>query len=81
MPTIASFYGILIHMNYDDHAPPHFHARYGGARALVRLSDGAIIAGELPPTAAQMVRRWLWRESRNCRIIGSVPLRISLWKK
>jgi len=25
-------------------------------RALVRLSDGAIIAGELPPLAARMVR-------------------------
>lgn len=58
MPTIAWFYGILIQMHYDDHAPPHFHARYGEARALVRLSDGAIIAGELPPTAAQLVRQW-----------------------
>ena len=58
MPTIAWFYGISIQMNYDDHPPPHFHARYGGARALVRLSDGAIIAGELPPTAAQLVRQW-----------------------
>ena len=58
MPTIAWFYGILIQMHYDDHAPPHFHARYGGAKAMVRLSDGAIISGELPPTAARMVRQW-----------------------
>jgi hypothetical protein len=94
MPTIAWFYGILIQMHYDDHAPPHFHARYGGAKAMVGLSDGAIIAGELPPTAARMVRQWarqwalsvgsvsgIWRESRNCRIIGSVPLCTCLWKK
>ena len=45
-------------MHYDDHGPPHFHARYGGAKAMVRLSDGEIIAGELPPTAARMVRQW-----------------------
>ncbi|MBM3392831.1 MAG: DUF4160 domain-containing protein [Betaproteobacteria bacterium] len=33
MPTISSFYGILILMYWDDHAPPHFHARYGGEEA------------------------------------------------
>ncbi len=58
MPTIAFFYGIAIQMNYNDHNPPHFHARYGRAKALVRLSDGAIIAGELPPTASRMVESW-----------------------
>jgi hypothetical protein len=58
MPTIARFYGIAIQMYFDDHSPPHFHARYGRARALVRISDGAIISGELPPTAARLVRNW-----------------------
>jgi hypothetical protein len=24
MPTISMFYGILIKMFFDDHAPPHF---------------------------------------------------------
>jgi Domain of unknown function (DUF4160) len=28
MPTISMFYGILIKMFFDDHAPPHFHAEY-----------------------------------------------------
>ena len=58
MPTIAYFYGIMIQMFYDDHQPPHFHARYGDAKAIVRLSDGEIIAGELPPTTTRMVRQW-----------------------
>ena len=58
MPTIAWFYGILIQMHYDDHAPPHFHARYGGSKAMVRIADGTIMAGELPPTAARLVRQW-----------------------
>jgi len=58
MPTIAWFYGIAIQMFYDDHNPPHLHARYGRARALVRLADGEIIAGELPLTARRMVREW-----------------------
>jgi hypothetical protein len=25
MPTISTFYGILIQMFWRDHAPPHFH--------------------------------------------------------
>jgi hypothetical protein len=58
MPTIAWFYGIMIQMYYNDHEPAHFHARYGGAKAIVRLSDGEIISGESPPTAMRMVRQW-----------------------
>jgi len=26
MPTISAFYGIVIQMFWQDHAPPHFHA-------------------------------------------------------
>jgi hypothetical protein len=33
MPTISIFYGIVIQMFFDDHNPPHFHARYGRSRA------------------------------------------------
>ena len=58
MRTIAWCYGIMIQMYYDDHNPPHFHARYGPAKAIVRRSDGETIAGELPPTATRMVRQW-----------------------
>ena len=58
MPTIAWFYGIMIQMYYNDHEPPHFHARYGDAKAVVRLSDGEIISGELPPTATRLIRQW-----------------------
>jgi len=59
MPTIAWFYGIAIQMFYNDHNPPHLHARYGRARALVRISDGEIIAGELSSTARRLVREWI----------------------
>ena len=58
MPTVAYFYGIAISMYFDDHNPPHFHAKYGRAKALVRIADGEIIAGDLPPTARRMVRDW-----------------------
>ena len=59
MPTISWFYGIAIQMFYNDHNPPHLHARYGRAKAVVKLSDGEIIAGELPPLATRLVREWV----------------------
>ena len=58
MPIVAQFYGIVIAMFYDDHNPPHFHARYGQARALMRIEDGEILAGALPPMASRMVCDW-----------------------
>ena len=69
MPTIAYFYGIMIQMFYDDHQPPHFHARYGDAKALVRLSDGEIIAGEL---RSEPLRGW----SRQCVAFSGAKRRI-----
>ena len=58
MPTIANFYGISVQMYFDDHVPPHFHARYGRAKALIRIADGEIIAGELPPVARRLLKDW-----------------------
>ena len=75
MPTIAFFYGMAIQMFFNDHNPPHFHVRYGSAKALIRISDGRIMSGELPPTARRLVQDWAatrrieldenWRRARN----------------
>ncbi len=43
MPTISTFYGLVILMFWDDHNPPHFHARYSDSQALVSISDLQII--------------------------------------
>lgn len=59
MPRISSFYGIDIEMYFADHAPPHFHARYGGDEALIVIATGEIYAGALPNRAMRLVREWL----------------------
>jgi len=48
MPTISTFYGILIRMFFNDHAPPHFHARYGEFEATIEISSLEIIHGSYP---------------------------------
>lgn len=35
MPEISRFFGLVIQMYYDDHNPPHVHARYQGNKVLV----------------------------------------------
>ena len=37
------FYGIIIQMFWNDHAPPHFHARYGEHMALINIHTLEVI--------------------------------------
>ncbi|HEX9506226.1 MAG TPA: DUF4160 domain-containing protein [Acidimicrobiia bacterium] len=59
MPRLSEFYGIVIYMYWRDHPPAHFHAVYGEDEALVRIHDGAIIAGSIPHTARRLVEQWV----------------------
>ena len=58
MPTISSFYGVLIRMYWDDHAPPHFHASYGEDEALFDIATLATQRGALPRRATALVLEW-----------------------
>ena len=55
MPEIAHFYGIVIQMYFGDHPPPHFHAIYGGHKAVIDIETLVLIEGELPPRARGLV--------------------------
>jgi hypothetical protein len=58
VPEISRFYGILIAMFWDDHDPPHFHARYGEYRAAIEIGTLRILDGSLPPRALGLVAEW-----------------------
>ncbi len=58
MPEISRFLGIIIAMNYNDHAPPHFHVRYSGYKALMGIQSLALIEGRLPPRVLGLVTEW-----------------------
>jgi len=60
MPIISAFYGIIIRMYFKDmgqHHAPHFHASYGGAKAVFDL-DGNILVGNFPPKQTKYVVAW-----------------------
>jgi hypothetical protein len=58
MPTISAFYGILIRMFFNDHAPPHFHARYGEFEATIDIGTLEVLEGKLPQRALILTLEW-----------------------
>ncbi len=58
MPRISEFYGIVIAMYYDDHAPPHFHAYYAGGMAVFGIQPIQVLRGSLPRRARSLVFEW-----------------------
>ncbi len=58
MPEISRFLGIVIRMYYREHAPPHFHARYGEHEIVVEIESG-VVEGRFPPRALRHVHEWL----------------------
>ncbi len=58
MPTISMFYGILIQMFWNDHAPPHFHALYAEYEVLIDIGTLETIKGTMPRRALTLVLEW-----------------------
>lgn len=58
MPIISRFFGIMIIMYWNDHNPPHFHAKYADYDAIISI-DGRLIGGALPNRAMKLVLEWL----------------------
>jgi hypothetical protein len=77
MPTISRFLGITISMYFDDHQPPHFHARSGEFNAKIRTDTLELLVGDLPRRELRLVLAWAelhaselqdnWREPAQVR--------------
>ena len=58
MPEISRFFGIIIAVFYDDHNPPHIHARYGDQKVAIEIKTLRVLEGEIPPRALGLVMEW-----------------------
>ncbi|HVT29624.1 MAG TPA: DUF4160 domain-containing protein [Lacipirellulaceae bacterium] len=75
MPRISEFYGIVIERYWNEHNPPHFHARYAEYFAEIDIRTLKILDGWLPPKAKNLVVEWAslhrpellsrWQDARN----------------
>ena len=82
MPEISRFLGIVIYMLYDDHMPPHFHARYGEYEMSIELESG-VIKGRFPRRALSHVLEWCkqnkkelmldWKLARERKTLNKIP--------
>ena len=45
-------------MFFDEHNPPHFHARYGGDKASIDIDSLRVLEGSLPPRVLGLVIEW-----------------------
>ena len=59
MPEISRFYGIFITINFNDHNPPHFHARYGEQNGIFDIQSMKMLEGNLPKIAVKLVSKWI----------------------
>ncbi len=57
MPEISRFLGIIIFMNFNDHNPPHFHAKYGDYQITITIESG-VVEGKFPKRALSLVMEW-----------------------
>lgn len=58
MPEVSRFLGIVIAIYYQDHGPPHFHAKYGSDRAVFTINELQLMEGELPGRVTALVLEW-----------------------
>ena len=57
MPIVSRFLGIIIMMYWNEHNPPHFHAKYGEYKIIVHINSG-VIEGRFPKRALKLVMEW-----------------------
>ena len=58
MPEISRFFGISIYMYFNDHGPPHFHAKYNEYRGKITINDLRLIEGNLPRRVMAIILEW-----------------------
>jgi hypothetical protein len=58
MPVVSRFFGIAIVLYWEDHLPPHFHAKYSGDEAMVEIRTGQVLRGGLSTRALSLVNEW-----------------------
>ena len=58
MPVLSRFYGLVVYMNFREHGPPHFHARYQGDEVTVEIPSGRV-SGTMSKRALGMLFEWM----------------------
>lgn len=58
MPVISRFFGVIVAIYWNDHAPPHFHAKYSGDEGVIDIQTGKLIKGKLSDRTLKLIEEW-----------------------
>lgn len=83
MPVVSRFFGIAIAFYWEDHLPPHFHAKYSGDEAQIEIQTGIILRGQLSRRVLSLVDEWRrlhqnelldnWERARQRQPLAYIP--------
>jgi hypothetical protein len=83
MPVVSRFFGIAIVFYWEDHLPPHFHAKYSGDEGTIDIRVGTVLRGGLPRRALSLVEEWRrihvdellenWERARQRQPLAYIP--------
>ena len=59
MPELRRFGGFKLLMFFHDENPPHVHVKGADFAAKLRISDGEVLAGEVPGRVLRQARKWI----------------------
>ena len=62
-------------MHNKHHTLPHIHAKYAEFKASIAVSDGEILAGELPRKQLRLIQAWI--ELRRDELMADWELAVS----
>jgi hypothetical protein len=59
MPEIKRFSGFKLLMFFQDENLPHVHIKGADFAAKIRISNGDLLAGDVPSRVLRQARRWV----------------------
>jgi hypothetical protein len=72
VPAISRFLGIVIAMFFDDHGPPHFHARHADGSAKIQIDTLEPIETTLGRRQLRLVLAWAELPRKNQSRTGAL---------
>lgn len=80
MPTISSFYGIIIvmYLRNKEHNPPHIHAITADYDAPFLISTGELMEGEFPAKARAMVKEFIFKYKKELELMWETEKYVKL---
>ncbi len=78
MPSISTFYGIIIYMYFMDnrqHKLPHIHVKYQGHEVVVSIPEGNVLDGSIPNPKMKLLQAWI--EIHKDELIANWELAVS----